>query len=215
MKKNLRVMTSLLGVGLILLWGCGGGGSGPGSPGSQGSEDTGVEVTATATGSYLDQDTFSVDVFQNQDCDGDPTTNDPEPFTTHGATFNISARLVNQNSTDARPLFVESYTVEYRRANDSIGAPPIETATYFDTISIPVPTGSNVSTVETSGILVDLVRKDTYLTNMLSGQFTSSAALINNYAAIFRFSGQNDLGEKFTFQAETNFEIGNFDYCEQ
>lgn len=215
MEKNLRVMISLAALGLTLLWGCGGGGSGPGSPGSTGSDDTGIEVTATVTGSYLDQDTFSVDVVRTTDCDGDPTTNDPEPFTTHGTTFTINARLLNQNSTNARPLVIESYTVEYRRAQDSIGSPPIETATYFDTISIPVPTGANVSSVETSGILVDLVRKDAYLTNVLSGQFTSSAALINNYTAIFKFSGQNDLGETFTFQASMPFEIGNFDYCEQ
>lgn len=215
MKKNPRVMISLLGLSLILLWGCGGGGSGPGSPGSSGSDDTGVEVTATVTGRYLDQDTFSVDVVRNPDCDGDPTTNDPEPFTTHGTTFNISARLLNQNSTGARPLVIESYTVRYFVSQDSLGGPPIETATYFDTISIPVPTGANISTLEASGILVDLVRKTAYLRDMQSGQYTSSGSLINNYTAVFVFSGQNDLGEKFEFQASTNFEIGNFDYCEQ
>ncbi|MFN3481093.1 MAG: hypothetical protein ACK415_12025 [Thermodesulfovibrionales bacterium] len=207
-KNSLLVLYSL--VVTIFLWGCGGGG--PGSPGSSGTEDTGVIIDATVVPNYLGKDTYSVDVVR-QNC-GTADSPDWEPFTDHGATLTINARLVNPNTTfRVGTLYVERYTVEFRRSNDSVGAPPIESDTRYHTIVITPPTGNGVSTVETTVILVDLKRKEKYLNDMLSGQYTSGMAFINNYTATYTFYGKNEFGTGFSFKATTNFQIGSFDNC--
>lgn len=195
---------------VLLLWGCGGGG--PGSPGSTGTEDTGVIVDATVVPNYLGEDTSSVDAVQDICDPGPPPTY--EDFTDHGATLTINARLVNPNTTfRVGTLYVERYTVEYRRSNDSIGAPPIESDTRYPTIVITPPTGDGVSTVSTTVILIDLKRKEKYLNDMLSGQYTSGMAYINNYTAIYTFYGKNEFGTAFSFKVTVDFQIGNFDHC--
>ncbi len=195
---------------VLLLWGCGGGG--PGSPGSTGTEDTGIIVDATVVPNYLGEDTSSVDAVQDICDPGPPPTY--EDFTDHGATLTINARLVNPNTTfRVGTLYVERYTVEYRRSNDSIGAPPIESDTRYPTIVITPPTGDGVSTVSTTVILIDLKRKEKYLNDMLSGQYTSGMAYINNYTAIYTFYGKNEFGTAFSFKVTVDFQIGNFDHC--
>lgn len=189
----------------FFLWGCGGG---PGSPGSTGTEDTGVIIDATV----VPTDTYSVDVVQ-QICDEGPPP-EYETFTDHTADLSISARLVNPNTTfRVGTLYVEGYTVEYRRSDDSIGAPPIETDKRSHTIVITPPTGNGVSTVTTTVILVDLKRKQKYYNDILSGQYTSGWALLNNYTAIYTFYGKNEFGTPFSFKATTYFQIGSFDNC--
>ena len=195
----------------VFLWGCGGG---SGSPGSKGTEDTGVEVDATVTPLYLGENTYSVDAFQS-DCDPEPDTVDPENFTDHNATLTMTARLINPNTTfQAGTLYVEKYTVEFRRSSDSIGAPPIQSDTRYKTIVIPAPTGSGTTTVEDTVILVDLIRKDQYLSDVTSGQYNYGSAYLNNYTAIYTFDGKNEYGENFTFKAQTDFQLGSFDYCD-
>lgn len=194
----------------ILLVGCGGG---PGSPGSSGSEDTGIMVDASVQGSYQDQATYSVDVFQDICDPGPPPVY--EVFTDHNATVTFTARLINPNSTfQAGKLYIEKYTVELRRSSDSIGAPPIESDTRHKTIEIPAPVGSGEVTVTTDIILVDLKRKLWYAEDMLSGIYSSGPAYLNNYTAIFTFYGQNEFGEDFKVKAQMDFQIGNFDYCQ-
>jgi hypothetical protein len=191
-----------------ILYGCG---AGPGSPGSSGSENTGVSIEATATGTYNNSNTYSVDAHQDV-CDAGPP---PvyEIFTDHGATITITTRLLNTNTT-AIPaeLYVEKYTVEYRRLNDSIGAPPIETFVGYDSFNLSPPTGTGTNTVTTSVVLVDLTRKLQYWADVTSGQY-SSASSLNNYTAIFTFEGKNAYGTHFTFKTQMNFQIGNFDNC--
>lgn len=194
----------------VYLWGCGGG---SGSPGSTGTEDTGVMVDATVTPVYLNNNTYSVDAFQNI-CDPGPPP-EYEDFTDHNATLSITARLINPNTTfKAGTLYVEKYTVEFRRSSDSIGAPPILSDTRFKTIVIPAPTGSGTTTVEDTVILVDLIRKDQYRTDVTSGRYNSGVSYINNYTAIYTFEGKNEYGKKFSFKAQTDFQIGWFDYCD-
>lgn len=191
---------------VFLLWGCGGGG--PGSPGSTGTEDTGVIIDAIVT-----LDTYSVDVVQ-QVCDvGPPPVY--EDFTDHQGTLNITARLINPNTTfQVGTLYVERYTVEFRRSDDSIGAPPIETDTRYHTIVITPPKGNNVSTVESTVVLVDLKRKEKYLNDMLSGQYTPGDPYLNNYTAVFTFYGKNEFGTSFSFKTTVYFQIGSFDNCQ-
>lgn len=205
-----KVILFTLSLTLTILWGCGGGG--PGSPGSTGTEDTGVIIDATVVPTYHGENTYSVDVVQ-QNC-GTADSPNWEEFTDHGATLTINARLINPNTTfKVGTLYVERYTVEYRRSNDSIGAPPIESDTRYHTIVITPPAGNGVSTVTTTVILVDLKRKEKYLQDVISGQYTSGMAYINNYTATYTFYGKNEFGTDFSFKTQVDFQIGSFDYC--
>ena len=194
----------------VFLWGCG---SGPGSPGSTGSEDTGIIVDAQVTGLYNGVETNSVDAFREVRDPGPPPTF--EIFTDHQATATFTARLVNPDTTfQVGNLYIDKYTVEFRRSTDSVGAPPIESDKRFQTITITAPVGAGTTTVTVSGlILVDLIRKDQYANDMLSGRYSSGLSYINNYTAIYTFYGKNDFGKEFTIKAEMNFAIGDFDYC--
>lgn len=195
----------------VFLWGCGGGT--PGMPGSQG--DTGVIIdSATITPTYNGKNSSSVDVVQQTCTPATATT--PAKFeymADHGATLTLNAKLLNPN-TKFQPgtLTVEKYTVEYRQTTDSIGAPPIETMVRYNTFTITPPTGNAVSTVTISGILlVDLARKAQYYTNVTSGQYTTN--ILNSYTAIYTFEGQDQVGTRFSFVVQTNFQIGSFDNC--
>jgi hypothetical protein len=194
----------------VFLWGCGGG---SGSPGSKGTEDTGVEVDATLTPLYLGNNTYSVDAFRVI-CDPGPPEK-VEVFTDHNATLTMTARLINPNTTfQAGALYIEKYTVEFRRSSDSIGAPPIQSDTRYKTIVIPAPTGSGTTTVEDTVVLVDLIRKEQYKADVMSGQYSSGTYYLNNYTAMYTFEGKNEYGEKFSFKAQTDFQLGNFNYCD-
>ena len=194
----------------ILLAGCGGGG--PGSPGSSGSEDTGIMVDASVAGSYNGAATNSVDAFPDQ-CGTPPNTTD-EFFADHQATVTFTARLLNPGSDfQAGKLYIEKYTVEFRRSSDSIGAPPIESDTRYQTIEIPAPIGAGEVTVTTDIILVDLIRKTQYREDMLSGRYSPMPYYINNYTAIFTFKGQNEFGESFKVKTQMDFQIGSFNHC--
>ena len=215
MKRNhIRILSACVLVFAAFLWGCGGGSSGPGSPGSDGSEKTGVKLDASITPMYLGGNTYSVDVFQDICEEGPPP--EYEEFTDHNAQLMINARLVNPDSTfQAGTLYIEKYTVKYKRSNDSLGAPPILTDTRFTSIVITPPTAGSEGaiTTETTVIFVDLLRKEQYGDNVLTGQYYSGLAYINNYTAIYTFEGQNEFGDDFSFQAQVDFQIGWFDYC--
>lgn len=199
---------------LVFLWGCGG--SGPGGPGSQGSESTGMIIEAELLGLYNSVNTTNVDVYQVSDCDGDVTTTDPEIFTDHGATLTLTARWLNTGATITPGyLYIEKYTIEYRRSEDSIGAPPILQDTRYKTIVIPTSTNpTDVVTIIDSVILVDLPRKFKYYTDATSGQYSAHPAYINNYTASYVFEGQNQYGKSFTLTSQLAFSMGSYNNCQ-
>lgn len=214
MKKSyFFLVTIFLLLFTFLLSGCGGG---PGSPGAQGTEDTGVILDASITPEYNGANSYNVDAVQ-QVCDAGPPAV-YEVITDHGATVSIDVRLVNPNSTfEAGTLYIEKYTVEFRRAEDSIGAPPIQSDTRYKTIVITPPSGSATNTITASVILVDLTRKSKYYSDMSTGQYSASLGnswLINNYTATYTFEGQNEYGTGFVLKAQTDFAIGSYDYCQ-
>ena len=175
-------------------------------------EGTGVVLDAVITPVYLGSHTYSVDAFQIMCNPGPPPV--AEDFTDHNATIAITARLINPNTTfQAGTLYVEKYTVEFKRSSDSIGAPPIQSDTRYKTIVIPAPTGTGVTTVEDTVVLVDLIRKDQYRFDVTSGQYSSGPSYLNNYTAIYTFEGKNEYGAIFSFKAQTDFQIGSIDYC--
>jgi hypothetical protein len=212
MKRRYAVVLKILALSSLIfafLFGCGGG---SGSPGSSGSENTGVKVDASVQGLYLGQATYSVDAVQSLCQEGPPPVY--EDFTDHQATVTFTARLINPGSSfQAGKLYIEKYTIEFRRSSDSIGAPPIEFDTRYKTIEIPAPISAGEVVVETDILLVDLLRKAQYLEDMLSGRYSSGPYYLNNYTAIFTFYGQNEFGESFKVKAQMDFQIGNFDNC--
>ncbi len=198
----------------LLLFGCGS--SGPGQPGSTGTEDTGVlPQSITAVPFYNGGATYSVDVVQ-QICDAGPPPTF-EFFADHLATVTFTVSAINNLSTfQLGTLYVQYYTIVYRRSQDSIGAPPIESDLVFNTIAIvppvtPTTPDSNVTVTTATLILVDLTRKSRYLSDIQSGQYTSN--ILNNYTATYTFYGNNQFGKSFVWEAQTNFQIGSFDYC--
>ena len=50
--------------------------------------------------------------------------------------------------------------------------------------------------------------------DMLSGIYSSSTCFLNNYTAVYKFEGKNDFGEKFSFEVQADFQIGNFNNCD-
>jgi hypothetical protein len=192
-----------------LFYGCGGG---PGVPGSHGTEDTGVILEATLEPAYLGKNTSSVDAIQDL-CDAGPPQKF-EVFTDHTAAVIIRVRLVNPNATfQPGNLYIEKYTVEYRRSSDSIGAPPIQSDTRFKTIVLDPLTGTAVNVLSDTVTFVDLLRKDQYRADVMSGRYSSGSAFLNNYTAIYTFEGKNEFGSRFSFKAQTDFQIGDFNNC--
>jgi len=212
--KKIFLIVLILGAGIIPLWGCGG--TGPGAPGSSTCEDFGLICSVTITPTYLGTDTTNVDAAQDVCTAGPPPTY--EKFTDHGAAVAVSLQLLNPNATITPPnLFIESYTIEYVRSNDSIGAPPIESYTGYVSFSVnpPIPPSTSISTVTQSLIFLDIPRKEKYWQDVTSGAYgstTGSPSFINNYTAIYTIQGQIE-GQNVTITGTTFFSIGDYDNC--
>lgn len=208
--KSKYILGALLFITLVLS-GCGGGGAG--SPGSCDTEKTGVILDVSITPYYQKTDnlTSSVDVVQNICTSG--TLEYPEYFADHSAIVNINARLINPNHPfEIGTLYIQKYTIKFVRSTDSIGAPPIESDTRYQTIVVTPPSSGTGSTnIKASAVLVDLIRKEKYLKDILSGQYNSN--LPHNFTAVFTFEGKNQYDKSFCAVATTNFQIGSFDYC--
>jgi len=222
MKTNYSLTATICSLLLaLLLWGCGGGGAG--SPGSTGSQDTGVILDATIAPYYqtITNLTDSVDVVQDQ-CPSSTGTTFPEYFADHEALVTIRASLINQNATiQPATLTVEYFTIQYISSTDSIGAPPVELDTVYQTIVITPPTPAALvtptptlpvppTTTLAQVVFFDLLRKQQYLA-AVGGPF--STHIVNNYTAVYTFFGKNDHGDNFTFTAQTNFQVGDFNNC--
>ena len=206
----LRSVSNLLkgsfGLLMLLALSACGGDSGSGTTGG-----TGLSLTTTLVATYAGRNSLSVDVVR-QICEpGSPPV--LEVFTDHGASVTISARLLDP-STSPGDLIVDKYTVEFRRSTDSIGAPPILSDTRFSVIAIGAPTGAGTTTTTAGVILVDLLRKARYLNDIDSGLYLSNPPnILNNYTAIYTFSGKNQSGQAFSFVTQMDIAVGSFDYC--
>ena len=209
MKKSYLILLALSSLLVtVFLWGCG---SGPGSPGSYGCEDVGLICDVTLTPTYKGSNAYSVDAFQQICTAGPPPVY--EIFTDHSATATISLWRLNPNSTFLiNPVYIEKYTIEFRRSTDSIGSPPIQSFTGYQTIVLTPPTGTTINTVDTTVVLVDLIRKIQYQTDVLSGRYSFGPAYINNYTASYIFEGQS-MGKAIRIFGQVPFQIGSFDYC--
>lgn len=214
MKRNYPLFTIYCLLLTVFLSGCG---SGPGQPGSAGTEDTGVLLSTSLTPTYNGKNTSDVDAFQDICTAATATTPAVyEKIYDHQATVTITATLLNPTpQITPGTLYIDYYTVEYRRSQDSIGAPPIESDTRYDTIIITPPLSGTGSTTTTfTAIFVDLTRKAKYSSNTLSGAYSyTTLAYLNNYTATYTFVGHNQYGKSFSFMAQVDFQIGDFNNC--
>lgn len=211
--KKIFLIVVILGLGIVLLWGCGG--TGPGQPGSSGCEDFGLICSVTITPTYLGvTGVYNVDAYQDTCSVGPPPV--LEPFEDHLANVAVSLQLINPTTTlQPPPLFIESYTIDYVASNDSIGAPPIQSYTGFISYSVTPPTGTTINTVTQSMIFVDIPRKEQYWQDVTSGVYASTTGpptYINNYTAIYTIQGQIE-GTNVTLTGTTFFSIGDYDNC--
>ena len=188
-------------VNVLFLGGCGGGSK----------DSPGVTVSATITPTYNAVSTTSVDVVQDTCVSGSATQ--AEYFADHAATVSISARLINPgNIIKEMTVYIDRYTINYTRNDDSPGAPPIQADSREMALSFLV-SGANTVSMETSATFVDLVRKNKYLADMQSGTYQSSLGYLNNYIATYTFEGHGENGVSFTVTAQSTFQIGSFNYC--
>jgi hypothetical protein len=164
-----------------------------------------IQPTSTAGGNSSD-----VDVIQVPDCDNDPTTNDPEPFTKHDAlvTFTNAAfpNFLNPDEADSLDVTIERVQITYRVNNcpPLAGCPPLTALNQAVSLTIPAD-----STVTGTFPLVPLSTKDEFLA--LGG----SANAFPSYTASYVFTARTQsFSDTITIRGATNFVMGNFDLCQ-
>jgi hypothetical protein len=210
-KTNLYFLVSVLFFAIvsITLQACGGG---AGNPGSEGLDKTWGIITADIQPGVGDSDNSniaaqgrSVDIFQNPDCDGNADTSDPEPFTEHPAMVTMTLKSSNKETPTAEHI-IEKYRVDY--TTETPGAPPIQSFTSgYQTIVLKPDTKTSFNVV-----LVDIPRKLKIVEDLISGHY-QPIYQYPTYTAIYTFYGRDIYGNPFQTVVQTNFDVGNYDYC--
>ncbi len=197
--KKSKYLSLLLFV-LLVIGGCGG----AGQPGSSGSEDTGIKISATLQVSDAGAPTAGmVDVYQNPDCDGDVSTNDPEDF--YDALGNVSITTTSlSKSGEGSTLYITEYTVRYLPQPPS-NPPELSQITFKRSITL-LPD----STTEETIILVPVDTKDEFASTECIG----SSCDQGNYSIEVTFSGESDVGEQFSFVVYADALFDSYDNCQ-
>ncbi len=104
-----------LALGVAGLASCGSGDEAGGGGSCGGADESGICLQAGLIEPHHLDEQFTTDVDVNfvADCDGDPLTDDPEPFTEHFADVTFSASLVSGNPVAASFVQVTSMTVTF------------------------------------------------------------------------------------------------------
>jgi len=199
----------------LLLASCGGGGAG--NPGTTGTDKTWGVITGTITPGVSDTSSTggttttiaatgrNVDIFRNPDCDGNPGTNDPEPFTEHPAMVKLTLKSSNPNDPTSEHI-IERYEINY--TTETPGAPPIQSfQSGYQTIVLKPDTETEFQVV-----MVDIPRKLKLYEDLMSGQYTPQYQVLT-YTAVYTFYGKDIYGNPFQTVLQTNFDVGDYDYC--
>jgi hypothetical protein len=152
-------------------------------------------------------DTPDVDAVQEGDCDGDPTTVDPETFGEHDAKLSISATLMTGVNSPPAPAFITftSYTVEYVPSSTNLVAAPALTTQSHGPFSMKVNTdGTSVTdTVE----FVNLQTKKEYVDG------GGSLYPPGSYSAKYTLKGTSQFSDDVVLIGSATFNIGDYDNC--
>ena len=181
----------------------GGGVAGGGAAGG------GVAGGGAAGGGIAQPGSDRADSFQNLDCDGDPSTLDPEPFSEKSASVTLGVRnLIPTNipgTTPGVPTFVTltQYRLDYSAdAGNVQPVPALSPRVFNESIVINVD--------ETEIRLLVLVAQDQ------KDEFSigvGNADLLRSYTAKYTFSGQDSLGGAVSVEAFKRFQLGDIDNC--
>jgi hypothetical protein len=178
-------------------------------------DSPGVVVSAVITPTYNDANIYSVDVVQSscQDLSNASIIED-EYYADHGATVSISASLINpSNTVNQMTVTIDRYTITYQRSPDSSDAPPIQSDTREKTLTFTI-IGEDTTTADFSTTFFDLIRKERYYDDVVSGEYSAGKTFLNNnYTATYTFSGHAENGVPFSFTSQTDFQIGSFNNC--
>jgi hypothetical protein len=149
-------------------------------------------------------DSSDVDAFQNTDCNGDGTTDDPEPFTKHDASVSFSAILLEGATSPPAPGFVTltGYTVDYTpNPSNPVAAPALSSW------SLGLTQGIDVDTSVT--LPLEMVPVSTKLEYAVGGSQVPAI-----YTATYTIMGTTQFNEDIVLQGVASFNIGEFDTCE-
>lgn len=194
----------VLGGSICLLASCGG----PGGEGC-GGVDTRVSCVSITNIEPTDGNgttTNDVDVTFNQDCNGDGTRDDPEPFTRHDATVTFSNQTFPTAEEPGLSVTIRSVTVSYSLLTCPAGAvcPPLTGFTENVNFSILIDT-TNSGTFS----LVPISVKNEFTTQ------GGSTTAFPTYGATYTFTGTTDFfGDTITIQGSTPIVLGGFNNCE-
>ena len=189
--------------------------SSPGGEGCGGVEDivSCVSVSSIQPVSIAGEDSSDVDVTFTLDCDGDPTTSDPELFGSHDARVTFTNSAFPDFSDDAEdeaeslPVTIEHVRITYQVNNcpPLAGCPPLPEINQAVSLTIP-PDSADVIGIFP---LVPISTKDEFLT--LGG----SADAFPSYTANYVFTARTQsFSDTFTVKGATNFVMGNFNACQ-
>ena len=189
--------------------------SSPGGEGCGGIDDivSCISISSIQPITVEGADSSDVDVTFTPDCDGDPTTNDPEPFGRHDArvTFTNSAfpNFIDPDEDEANslPVTIERVRITYQVSNcpPVAGCPPLPEINQAVALTIPA------DSAEVSGIfpLIPISTKQEFLA--LGG----SANAFPSYTANYVFTARTQsFSDTFTVRGATNFVMGSFNACQ-
>ncbi len=206
------LMLSILLVSFFLLAGCGL----DGQPESDGWPDMGVRVDGSVAVNDAGGPTAGqVDTVYNADCDGDPTTLDPEDFYDAMGDVTFTSTTLS-TSDDPATLYITDYTVEFipELTQDpdatvvSLVMPPALGPLSFET-SIVLPPDETVA-IESGIFLVPISIKNIYY-NLVTAAYTNY--LFGNYSIRVTFHGKSEFGDSFKIVVYTNAVLGGYDNC--
>jgi hypothetical protein len=182
--------------------------SSPGGEGCGGVEDivSCVSVSSIQPVSTAGEDSSDVDVTFNTDCDGDPTTSDPELFGSHDARVTFT-NTTFPTASGSFAVSIERVRITYQVNNcpPLAGCPPLPELN--QAVSLAIPEDS----ADVPGIfpLVPISTKNEFLA--LGG----SANAFPSYTANYVFTARTQsFSDTFTVRGATNFVIGAFNVCQ-
>jgi hypothetical protein len=223
-----------LALGVAGLAACGSGDEAGGGGSCGGVDESGIclQVSLIET-LHLDESlTTDVDVNFIPDCDGDPTTVDPEPFTEHFADVTFSASLVSGTPVAASFVQITNMTVTFTQNTTdpvvtctagafapncnavAVAGPAIFPLT--TPIDVAIPVGTSVTQLMS---MVNFQRKDDYTPavdfNIFpSGPFDPSVTpAYLSYHVRFVFTGEDEFGNSVDATGATEITFGAYSFC--
>jgi hypothetical protein len=142
--------------------------------------------------------------FSTNDCDGNGTPDDPEPWGDHSALVTISGNLFPNVTSPPAPEYVEfyGYTIQYEpSSNNLVPSPPLSSQAFTETW--------RVSANETVTKTLEFVAIQTKLEFQNTGGTVTPAF----YTALYTIYGKTQFDQDIKLVGAATFEMGDYDAC--